>query len=136
MTNKEIGEKILTMRLSRNMSQAELAAAINMSPSSVAMYEAGKRRPRDSVTAALADVFNVPKWSILYSEEELKPQEPPRLTEAELAPDESQLVTDYRSLNPQGQEYIRQTMFVALPAYKKDPDLPLLADQAGPAEVG
>ena len=73
MTNKEIGEKIRVMRLSRGMTQEELADAIGMSASAVAMYEAGRRRPKDEVAEALADTFNVPKWSIYYREDEMIP---------------------------------------------------------------
>ena len=64
MTTKEIGEKIRLMRETRGMTQKDLAIAINKSESAVGMYEAGKRRPKDLVAEALADVFNVPKWSI------------------------------------------------------------------------
>lgn len=47
-----------------------------------------------------------------------------------LAPDEHQLVEDYRSLNNQGQEYIRQTMYMAKQTYKKMPDLSDVEKQA------
>ena len=73
MTNKEIGEKIRLMRESRGMTQKDLAIAINKSESAVSMYEAGRRRPKDPVAEALADVFNVPKWSIFYNESEMVP---------------------------------------------------------------
>lgn len=44
--------------------------------------------------------------------------------------DEQQLIDDYRSLNEQGQEYIRQTMYMAKQTYKKMPDLFHLEKQA------
>jgi len=44
--------------------------------------------------------------------------------------DEQQLLKDYQSLNPQGQEYIRQTMCMAVQIYKKKPDLSELESQA------
>ena len=47
-----------------------------------------------------------------------------------LAPDEHQLVEDYRSLNEQGQEYIRQTMYMAKQTHKKMPDLSDVEKQA------
>lgn len=47
-----------------------------------------------------------------------------------LSSDESQLVEDYRSLNEQGQEYIRQTMYMAKQTYKKMPDVSDLENQA------
>lgn len=46
-----------------------------------------------------------------------------RLEPENLAGDERQLLEDYRSLNPQGQEYIRQTMHMAVQTYKKSSDL-------------
>ena len=52
-------------------------------------------------------------------------QEKPELFEghsskiSSLSSDEHQLVEDYRSLNDQGQEYIRQTMYMAKQTYKK-----------------
>lgn len=47
-----------------------------------------------------------------------------------LSPDERQLVEDYRSLNNQGQEYIRQTMYMAKQTHKKMPDLSDVEKQA------
>lgn len=44
--------------------------------------------------------------------------------------DEQQLVRDYRELNAQGQEYIRQTMYMAKQTHKKMPDLSDLEKQA------
>ena len=44
--------------------------------------------------------------------------------------DEQQLIDDYRSLNEQGQEYIRQTMYMAKQTHKNMPDLSDLEKQA------
>ena len=44
--------------------------------------------------------------------------------------DEQQLIDDYRSLNAQGQEYIRQTMYMAKQTHKKMPDLSNMEKQA------
>ena len=44
--------------------------------------------------------------------------------------DEQQLIDDYRSLNEQGQEYIRQTMYMAKQTHKKMPDLSHMEKQA------
>lgn len=46
------------------------------------------------------------------------------------SPDEHQLIEDYRSLNKQGQEYIRQTMYMAKQTHKKMPDLSSVEKQA------
>lgn len=63
--NEMIGLRIKTMRLSRRMTQADLAKAIGQSPSSITMYENGKRNPDFETLEALADVFNVPLSSIV-----------------------------------------------------------------------
>ena len=54
----------------------------------------------------------------------------PSKSESALSPDELQLVEDYRSLNNQGQEYIRQTMYMAKQTHKKMPDLSDVEKQA------
>lgn len=75
MTVEEIGNNIRTMRLSRGWSQSDLAKVAKISQSSIAMYERGNRRPNDEQAEALADAFNVPKWSIFYREDEVIPIE-------------------------------------------------------------
>ena len=57
---KEIGRLIKTMRMSRGLTQAELAKRIHQSPSSITMYETGRREPDFETLEALADIFNVP----------------------------------------------------------------------------
>ena len=74
MTPKEIGQLIRTRRENLGMSQAQLADAVKVSESAIAMYEAGRRMPKPSTQEALADVFNVPKWAIRYSEDEVIPK--------------------------------------------------------------
>ena len=62
---EQIGLRIKTMRLSRNMTQADLAKAINQSQSSITMYETGRREPDFETLETLADVFNVPLVSLM-----------------------------------------------------------------------
>lgn len=66
MANKNVvGQRIRTMRLSRGMTQADLAKAIGQSQSSITMYETGRREPDFETLEALADVFNVPMVSFV-----------------------------------------------------------------------
>lgn len=66
MGNKNIiGQRIKTMRLSRHMTQEDLARAIDQSQSSITMYETGRREPDFETLEALADVFNVPLSSFI-----------------------------------------------------------------------
>ena len=73
MTVEEIGNMIRVMRMTRGWSQYELAKKACISQSSIAMYEKGRRRPTEEQAEALADAFNVPKWSIYYGEDEVVP---------------------------------------------------------------
>ena len=80
MGNKNIiGQRIKTMRLSRRMTQEDLARAIDQSQSSITMYETGRREPDFETLEALADVFNVPIASFIdggiASPETTKPAE-------------------------------------------------------------
>ena len=74
--NELIGLRIKTMRQSRRMTQSDLAKAIDQSPSSITMYETGRRRPDFETLEALADVFNVSMPSIVGDENdyEIDPQ--------------------------------------------------------------
>lgn len=71
MTNKEVGEMIRTRRMARGMTQDELANAIGVTASAIGLFKNGKRRPKDEVAEAIADIFNIPKWAVYFSEEEV-----------------------------------------------------------------
>lgn len=75
MNKKEIGEMIRVCRMSRGMTQEDLAAATMLAQSTIAGYENGTRRPNRAAAEALADAFNVPIWSIYYREDEVVPAE-------------------------------------------------------------
>ena len=65
---EEIGQRIRVMRKSRGMTQEDLARSIEQSPSSITMYETGRREPDLETLEALADVFNVTLGSIITGE--------------------------------------------------------------------
>ena len=68
---KDIGNRIKVMRMSRGMSQLDLANALRCGQSTVAMWETGKRMPDLDMIGYLADIFNTPPYAILYSEKEI-----------------------------------------------------------------
>lgn len=57
---EEIGMRIKTMRRSRGIKQADLARAIGKAPSTITMYETGKREPEMETLEAIAHTLNVP----------------------------------------------------------------------------
>ena len=68
-TREQVGQMIKTMRLSRNMTQKDLARALGQSESSIAMYERGKREPDFETLETLADIFNVPMSAFLPADD-------------------------------------------------------------------
>lgn len=54
-----LGLRIAELRKKRNMTQSDLANSLDMSTSSVAMWETGKREPDTDKIAKIADLFNV-----------------------------------------------------------------------------
>ncbi len=76
---EDLGMTIRTMRLSRGMTQADLAKALNQSPSSITMYETGRRMPDVETLEAMADIFNVPLSALTPSRAELTRKDADRL---------------------------------------------------------
>lgn len=55
----KIAEMIRYFRQRDGLSQRDLAAKLHVSPSTIGMYESGRRFPTQEVEEALADYFNV-----------------------------------------------------------------------------
>lgn len=52
-------ERLRSLRESKNLKQSELAQAFNVSQSTIAMWESGKRDPDSDSIKQIADYFNV-----------------------------------------------------------------------------
>ena len=122
MDIRETIRKNLKYYLERSpYTQAEIARALGVSKMSVTKWMKGDNSPNIELLEPLCKLLNINITDVF--------EEHPEPLEA-LTPDEHQLVTDYRSLNEQGQEYIRQTMYMAKQTHKKMPDLSDLEKQA------
>lgn len=55
----KIGETIRKLRVSKDISQPELAEMLEISPSMMGMIEQGRRKPSDEVKLKLCEMFNV-----------------------------------------------------------------------------
>lgn len=91
--SEKIANRIKTMRLSRGLSQNDLAIALQCAQSTIAMYETGKRTPDFDTIDNLADIFNVPPYDIIYSEDEIESM----IATNDLTLDERRLIAAYRS---------------------------------------
>lgn len=65
-----IGTQIKTMRMSRRMTQSDLANELQVSRSAVGMWETGEREPDLDTLEALADIFNVPLSALVGGKKE------------------------------------------------------------------
>lgn len=54
-----LGARIATLRKAAGISQAELAKALQISPSAVGMYEQGRREPSVEILKAMSEYFGV-----------------------------------------------------------------------------
>lgn len=64
MDRKKIAQKLIELR--GDKSRAEVAKALNISLSAIAMYENGERIPRDEVKIAIADYYGVSVADIFF----------------------------------------------------------------------
>lgn len=62
----QIGIRVRKMREEKSETIEALANAVNTSTSAIAMYESGKRIPRDEIKIRIAEHFSVPVESIFF----------------------------------------------------------------------
>lgn len=67
------GERIRQLRDSRNITQTALADFLNVSPSTIGMYEQNRRKPSFEMLEAIADFFNVSLDYIMCKDDVSKP---------------------------------------------------------------
>ena len=67
MDTQTIATRLTELRNSKNLTQKELALKVGVAPTSIAMYEVGKRIPRDEVKVKLAKVFGKSVQSIFFT---------------------------------------------------------------------
>ncbi len=102
----KFSDKFKELRKSRNLSQQQLADYLHTSKSSVNMYERGEREPGLEMLETIADYFNV-DMDYLMGKSEIANQ----ALSSVLLPNanEQELLTIYRNVNEDGQDYIMQT---------------------------
>lgn len=85
MKENVLGSRISELRRKRNLTQADLADRLNMSTSSIAMWEVGKRDPDSEKLTELANFFNVTTDYLLgLSSEHSSPKTEPQNVEPEI----------------------------------------------------
>ena len=117
-------EKLDALMGERGLNRKTLSEACGVPYTTIiGFYSKGYEGTRMSTVKSLAHFFGV-STDYLIRDEITDPHYGLAAPQpATLAADEQQLVDDYRSLNEQGQKYIRQTMYMAKQTYKKMLDL-------------
>ncbi len=64
---KVIAKKLIELRQKKQKTQQEVANAVGISVSAIAMYEAGDRVPRDEVKLALAQYYKTSVGNIFFN---------------------------------------------------------------------
>lgn len=119
-----IGEKIRALRIERGMSQNDLALACGYtSRASINKIELGKVDPPQSKIQAIAEALDVSPASLIMDDQE---RERFMDNDSALSSDESQLINGYRSLNPEGKQFLQQSLLLAMNTYssEKNPGVP------------
>lgn len=65
----KFGENLKKLRISKDMTQLEVAELIGVSKSAISMYENSQREPSFEILESIADHFNVPLSSLISEED-------------------------------------------------------------------
>ena len=111
-----LASRIKDLRLVAGLTQEQLAEKIGVKKQNISRYESGRVEPNIRTAKKLADALGVSLEDMAAGVSSFSSPAPA------LSPDEAQLVEDYRSLNKEGREYIRQTMAMAKRSYVRTSD--------------
>ena len=67
ITNKSTGDKLIELRKNKGKSRADVAKAVGVSISAIAMYERGERQPKDEIKVKIANYFKKSVSSIFFA---------------------------------------------------------------------
>ena len=106
-------EMLVKRRKEKGWTQEQLSKLCDVSQQAISKIEAEMRSPSESTMTMIASAFN------LSLSEFLEYPKAPAVKPYNAVVDsiERQLLSDFRKLNKQGREYIRQTMDMAIARY-------------------
>lgn len=104
-------ERSKYLRKEKELSQVELAKALNISKACISMIEIGKNEPTAATLEKYADFFEVSTDYLLGREDDFGIIHPATVSPAPtLTQEEKQLLEDYRALEPKYKEVVRSTL--------------------------
>lgn len=109
-----------------NISAQELSNKSGVAKASISQYVNGSHKPSNISSGKLANILKVnPLWLMGFEVSKIEEPATPTYT---LSPKEERLVSDFRILNEDGQDYILQTMDMVKDKYKKPEGISNLED--------
>lgn len=125
-----VGQRIREARIEKSLTQEQLGELIGVQKSAVAKWENGRVvNIKRKTLEQLATFLDIPPH-LLVTPESVGHQPVDSAVNAELSDDETKLLEMYRQLNPQGKEYILQTIVMATQVYTKNASAPDLESSA------
>ena len=113
-----LGTRLKTARLAKNLTQKELGDRVGVTGSAIGNYEKSVSSPNEDTLIRLMSVLEIDA-NYLYLDDISTPANAVYLNS-----DEINLISSYRSLNPQGREYILQQFAIAQKIYGKSDSVP------------
>lgn len=101
-------------RIRCDLSQKQVAYEVGVKPPTVSQWESGVKKPSSKNLKQLADLYGVTVDYLLGRSDDNALVSTDNLTAIE-----AKLISDFRSLNRQGKDYILQTMEMAARKYIK-----------------
>lgn len=101
----------------KSISAYKISKDTGISDRLIGYWRNGDKLPSAENLLTIANYFGISVDYLLTGKES-------SANENQLDEIETKLISDFRSLSPQGQDYIRQQMFMAREVYKKEQDLP------------
>ena len=122
MCSKDISfsSRLKELRIIAGKTVAEVSSflvcrGIKATDKTIYSWESGRSRPTADTLLLLCDFYGVSNVLSAFGYGKIENDG----ISFQLTPDERNLVSDYRELSEQGQEYIRQTMYMARQNFKK-----------------
>lgn len=110
-------ERLKDLRVKAGLTQKDLAIKLGLERSSIGKYESGAAMPPDDVKIRIARVFNVSIDYLLCQTD--NPDRAGEESALILSGVEIEMIAIFRALSPEGQQYIRQQLYIAQQIYKK-----------------
>ena len=123
------GARLVAAREKKGLTQKALAELLNITPTRLNYWEKDKREPDFFYFSNILKVLDIDANELLGLSETVNALN--RNQVFSLSKTEQGLISDFRSLSTQGQDYILQTMDMVKDKYKKDTCVSVLEENVG-----